>query len=473
MSDEGRVLTGRAAPSVVHTIELTTQVLEIVEGHEAGGPIGPPVCPPKSRETWAAERARWMHQVEETTRASRLRLALRHEQQAERVAERLAELQLQLGELTETLTPAEVPAALEDRRRRIGKLKTRQHWHQVRAQAHRERFERVAACSVHIIKRSCADCDAVKCQPIAKCRSTLLCYECRSAAQAKYRVLAREGMRRAEERARLEGRAFKGACPRFITLTTIHSGTPAEDAATLQRAWPKFTRRLSEYLRQERGWSKRQVRQLFIRRMEATESTGGHMHLHAWMVLPFIPRAILAHLWGRALHDAGAVAVERVPLLEALEHAPNDLARSQILEVAVTRRGKHGRPLVTLYAPHVRVRRADADEAADELAKYLCKDIEDGELIDPETFARLFMAFAGRRSISATRTLLTVAPVEDVTNWCEECGGFHFVTRLVRTDHDARGPPDAAAPPQPPPAVKTPRTPMGPAAPLSSPHVAG
>lgn len=449
MSDEGRVLTGPAAgPSVVHTIELTTQVPEIVARCETGGPLGTPSVGPvsKSPEQWAAERARWMHEVEETTRPVRSRMALHHERQAERAGDLVRELQLELGELTETLTPAEVPAALEERRRRIGQLRMRQHWHAVRATAQRERFERVAACGKHVIKRSCSDCNAVKCAPIAKCRSVLLCYHCRSVSQAKYRALAREGMRTAEQRARLEGRVFKGGGPRFATFTLTHSGSPAEDAATLQRAWPKFTRRLAAHLQKERGWSARQVKQLYIRRLEATPSDGGHMHLHAWMILPFIAKAILAHLWGRALVDAGASFVAKVSLSEALEHAPNDLAREQIRQVAVTRRGRHGRPLTEIYAPHFRIRRADADEAADELAKYLCKDIDDGQLVDSSTFAALFMAFCRRRSISATRTLLTEAPREDMTDWCEECGSFHFVTRLVTSESVARGPPESAAP---------------------------
>lgn len=454
MSDDGRELVTARSASLVHTLELTTQVRAATQ--ESHG---------RTPREWDRERAAWMHDVERSTHPARAALSRHHELCAEKASRELLALQLQWsGKIDGTMSIK----ALRERRAAIHRASTLKQWHRVRAVAQLERFERVASCATSHIKRSCHDCGATSSTHVARCRSVLLCYDCRLRQQAKYRARIREGMERAQRFARTDGRMFRGASPRFLTLTPPHVGSPSECAALMQRAWPRFMRSVVAHLQLDRGWSRRQTSSLYVRRLEATPSDGGHMHLHAWVIWPFIGRALLAHWWGQALAASGAAVdtardcvccrvegstarhgVRRVCLQSALDKATSELQRAQLVAAAVTRRGPHGRPLIELLEPIVSVRRADSDEAADELAKYICKDIDDGELVTPETFAALFLAFARRRTIAATRGLLTPEPGDtaQLDEWCEECGGFHFDVRMVSSADPATGPPEKNAPP--------------------------
>lgn len=397
--------------SCVHTSKVTVQVPATTVDFSA-------IDSPKPDRRVNAVRGQWLLDVEETTATTREAAALRHEQRA---------------------------AAAH----RQGRMMARQ-WHATRARAHRTRFQRLAQCGTGAVVTKCRDCAAEVGAVVSHCRAPTLCTSCRIDYQGRYRARSEVAMRRALELAKRTGRTYRGYAPRLLTVTVGHDdGGPAVDAETLAKAWPVFMRRLVAHLEKDRGVEAKIARPIYVRRMEATPSDGGHMHYHCWIVMPFVAQAILAHLWGWALADAGCRAVRLVPLVDVLDATKDPLARAQVEAVAVTRRGIHGRPLLMLYRPIVDVRKTRGTEQdARELCKYLLKDIDDeGQLLAPQTFANIYAAFMGRRTISGSRNLFA-EEVEPPECSCPECGSL-WTTR--RYDHDRthglgeRAPPKTSA----------------------------
>jgi hypothetical protein len=203
----------------------------------------------------------------------------------------------------------------------------------------------------------------------------------------------------------------RGWSPKFLTLTLPHSGDVRRDVAALTAAWRRFWRLVEDHLRLDRG-IKRRVQ--WFRVLEITPSGGGHAHLHAVLIMPFVHQALLAHLWGRALPAAYSerIPVERVAdTLSKLEH---EWQREQLATYLVSRRGRNGRRLDARYAPVVDIREfrekdtsCVAESIAAEAAKYMIKDAEhdkNGNLIwNSIASARAYEAAEGHRTIAASR----------------------------------------------------------------------
>lgn len=191
---------------------------------------------------------------------------------------------------------------------------------------------------------------------------------------------------------------------KFITLTLPHSGDIERDIKVLPHACRLFRKELWAHFRLDRGLDPDAMRALaFVRVIEVTPGSkgDGHAHVHFYLLSPFLPKALVRHLWGAALLKLGYV-VPLEPMEEVLAGALPQ-SREQLRQWLVTRRGKQGRLLDAIYAPVIDIEQVYGD-VENELVKYLLKDMErdpDGEqkLIAPELFARVYAGLEGVRTV--------------------------------------------------------------------------
>jgi hypothetical protein len=271
-------------------------------------------------------------------------------------------------------------------------------WHEGRARGQLERIERVEDCGSTSYELCCKSCGVVA-PGVHKrtCASWRYCVSCRGSRAADYR----ERINEARERWIKHARSYERE--RFLTLTIPHSAL-ADDVKGILAAWERFTRGLRRWLRQ-RGTPML----AYVRAMEITASGGGHVHLHVWIGSPFLPHAVLRVLWGRAL-QSDYVPVR--PLAEVLAELPDERSRRELQRVARWR----GRERAWVPWPVLDVRQVRGD-VADELVKYMLKDMEAGELIDPLTAANLIEASEGTRVVATSRGYWVVTEHD-----CEHCG---------------------------------------------------
>lgn len=306
------------------------------------------------------------------------------------------------------------------KRARQGGKPTTDNWHRARAKGQLERFQRVDLCGEGLVCVTCGECGEERTVVEAHCRVPRLCVPCRGRRARRERVRFRELRRLAVGWSKRRG-LFDPYRPegrwgeKFITLTIPHREV-REDVAALARAWRKFWRLVRVHLEKDRGVSKADVKAIpFVRVLEATPGTheDGHAHYHVWAVLPFIPQAHVAHLWGRALESCGYPVPSRLVHV-ACEGRPVR-ERVQLREWFMTRRGEHGRPLTTHRNPVCDVRAAKGD-IANELVKYMFKDAtidpDTGELVrvPVEVAAAAYIAVEGRRSVQVARGMRPVEP---------------------------------------------------------------
>jgi len=243
-----------------------------------------------------------------------------------------------------------------------------------------------------------------------------------------------------------------------LTLTYPDSGDPAADAEAIYAAWPRFIRRVRLHL-VNRGSNPRVANALpFLRVLECAGNEGGHAHLHVWLVAPFIHHSILRSAWGRSLDEAAqsalvaAGAVRQTSDLlgcsvdEALAMPEKSLTWQQRDALDAARARHDGRPLPTVLWPVVDIRKVTGDPA-NELIKYLVKDITKDGLIDSLAFSRIFVALEGRRVTIASRKLwVTVEP--SVCPSCDAVGAIvaEPVDKGATKESDqCRAPPAVAA----------------------------
>ncbi len=120
----------------------------------------------------------------------------------------------------------------------------------------------------------------------------------------------------------------------------------------------------------------------------------GNPHVHIWVFCPFLNIPELRRCWRDALAAAGFPLIEDEQLIIDVRHA-------------------HGKSV------------------AEELIKYLTKDIlPDGSQVDPATYARVYEAFDGKRVTQASRGFLARAGKSKARCTCgaESC----FDVRLRR-----------------------------------------
>lgn len=284
---------------------------------------------------------------------------------------------------------------------------TRALWHYGRARGQRDRQDRVERCGDHDVVVVCTSCGQTRGEPhAARCGGWRYCADCRGRRASRYR----EAIDLATER--WSAQAARYERERFLTLTIPHSGDVASDTRELVAAWSRFCRGLRRWLRRTRG-IRRHV--AYVRALEITTSDGGHAHLHAWIGSPYLPHAVLRVLWGRALHGSH-VPVRLLSDVLSDQHDPR--AIEELLEVA----GWRGRRDVRYVPwPVLDVRAVPAGSVSAELAKYLVKEMTDGELSDPELVGRAIEASEGIRCLGASRHLWVAVPIE----LCD-CGATHL-----------------------------------------------
>lgn len=174
---------------------------------------------------------------------------------------------------------------------------------------------------------------------------------------------------------------------RLVTLTIPHhEGDSVRGRIELVlAAWKSFLKSLNAWAR-DKG-----VALEFVRVLEWTLGSDelGHPHLHIWIFSPFLPQSALSTWWRAALERAGLrLFGEHEKLLEVDVRAAND-----------------------------------GDALAQELIKYLCKDIgSDGRYVDPIIFAEVYAALDGRRAIQGSKGFLGGG---DGPTPCTECGATH------------------------------------------------
>ncbi len=295
-------------------------------------------------------------------------------------------------------------------------------WHAARAAGQLERFERQASCgSVRQAQVTCGGCGVTRAVEIG-CGHHRICVRCRGKRLARYRKRIAKALRVLMAKNRTW-------VPKFLTLTIPHSGDVRRDVDALLRTWSSFWPRVEAHLRKDRGITRRVD---WLRVVEVSPSGGGHAHLHAVMILPFVHQPLLAHLWAKSMPQSyrDRVPVESVAELLVSERAGlrDDWQREQLRGYLVTRRGPHGRPLREVWKPSIDIRVCSgkgsevAESIAKEAAKYLVKDAEydqDGNLVwNAIASARAYEAVEGRRAIATSRGFWK----DDAPPPCRDCG---------------------------------------------------
>jgi hypothetical protein len=234
--------------------------------------------------------------------------------------------------------------------------------------------------------------------------------------------------------------------PKFLTLTIPHSGDVRNDVAALTQSWRRYWRRVEAHLAKDRQITRRIK---WLRVLEISPSGGGHAHLHAIVLAPYIHQPLLAHLWAQSLPASYRAQVPTEPLGQVLARLQHEWQREQLASYLRTRRGPHGRPLAQVYAPVVDVRewRAGAGspsqvagQIAAETAKYMIKDAErtdSGELRwNPLVFSRCYEAAEGHRTVATSRQFWLDDPYVPTCQSCGDSGCLHTV--VVRSSQRQR-----------------------------------
>jgi hypothetical protein len=174
---------------------------------------------------------------------------------------------------------------------------------------------------------------------------------------------------------------------KFLTLTLPHVAEHGVAARIeyVQSAWAPFLKSMNAWLR------KRGETAEWLRSAEWTPGTDsqGHPHIHVWFFGPFVPQDQVTGWWREGLVRVGFPRAH----LDAL-----------LVHVCAVRKGKveEGGGIVT------------------EVIKYMTKDVvEPGRYVDPGTYARVYEAFDGRRTLQASRGFMALAAKP---GGCRECG---------------------------------------------------
>ena len=223
-------------------------------------------------------------------------------------------------------------------------------------------------------------------------------------------------------------RSYRGSegrwAERLLTLTVPHSGDAGEDARVLRLAWPLFQKRLLTHLARDRGAAQKPV---WVRAIEVAPSEdGGHVHLHVWMVSPYVDHVWARVTWGDILEKLGVKCPPRVwnqvmhlpPLTCRYEQTSaefrdkvKELRDTRVRVWCRTRRGPHGRDRKVLPWPHVDVRAARDQEggAAQYATKvgvalvYTAKGTNIPASMDAFHAASVYQALEGARAIQWCR----------------------------------------------------------------------
>jgi len=409
------------------------------------------------------ERARWEFEIGILTDEPRHAWADAHEAKALDALRVPCDCCAIVNEAGDAITAWADPSG-QDVTRRMGKElccphRSRVLWHTARARGQRERFDRIANCSVRMVHIACSapGCGRLYKADTASCAQHRVCVRCRGQRARKYRQRFTAGRKAALSackramRGDLPGTAGRGRRWReaFVTLTQPASGDAAADVRAMAAAVPRFVRRLRGFLMRARGLGKELVRCLpTVRALEITPgAAGGHAHVHMWLIAPFVHHAILRRLWADSLTPEVYALLPRRSVAELLgmepgaalelEHAGQlDRDRVAILEAARLRHDG-ARLLESLPWPVLDVRRVTGDPS-NELVKYMLKDMCQGELISPFTFADLYGALEGRRTVIASKGFWREAPPCECPS-CHALGTLRLVAQPSALERAAAG----------------------------------
>jgi hypothetical protein len=275
-------------------------------------------------------------------------------------------------------------------------------WQRSRARGQRERFVRICECAeADVLRIECSCCGAVDEQP-GRCGASLVCLRCRGKRARRLRrqfLRAREVLLQLARARGLLSRWRKGGrySEKLLTLTVPHheGDTVRGRIELVLAAWGYFLKSLNAWARTNR------VELAWVRVLEWVLGHDGlgHPHIHVWIFSPFLPQNELTAWWRAALVRAGL------------------------------RRGDDERLL------DVDVREA-GDRVADELIKYLVKDIgAGGGYVDPAVFAEVYATLDGRRAVQGSRGFLGLG---DGSAPCRHCGASRSLRVRVQRNRVTR-----------------------------------
>lgn len=300
-------------------------------------------------------------------------------------------------------------------------------WHEQRAAGAEERGYRLHHCGERSIETVCRGCGSVhEDQEIQiGCGHGLLCHDCRKRRIAKLRRRLNVAAEAATERA-----AEHGYKARFLTLTLPHSGDVARDIEAIPKAWARLLREIQ----------RRHGRLEFVRVLEWTPGTqgDGHPHAHVLIYGPYLSREWLSHWWGHALAmlDYEVPTRTKAEVLDHLQGKRREYAELELPEQC--------------YNLQVDVRLCDPKTINVELAKYLVKDLLDGDengntRVDAALFAEAYLGLLGRRCIQTSRGYWVIETY--LCPHCEEPHDRYVYVRMTPREkakgwtEEPRGPP--------------------------------
>lgn len=378
-------------------------------------------------------RAEWLADVETASRLNRTARAFRHDSIARGALLDCRCAELRPGErYSEHDTPSD-PSTLAHGYSRCSH-KRRAKWHADRSKGQLRRFERVARCGVDELTMFCGQCNRVHGKQAATCDDFRACVKCRgrraSRLRKRFSVARKNALRRFGAYRAWRAREV------FVTLTYPDSGDPAADASAIVGAWPTFIASVRAFLEARHGMPKTLTRTSpWLRVLEATPGTDarGHAHLHFWAFTPFLPHELVRLWWARALPADARARLPQRKLSDVLEQA--DRRDRTALEAAARGAELVPWPVLDIQACH--------GDPGRELVKYLVKDQHEGKRVDGDTFAALYDALEGRRTVVASLHFWSELPPLP----CVRCGAIGATRiesardKLLAHELEARGPP--------------------------------
>lgn len=367
-------------------------------------------------------RDEWLAQVGEKTGEHREARAQSLERRAydlrrehvDRVVARHAYAAASMGLGAEDLSPAEVreTAWREVEEQEVGK------WQFQRAAGQRGRIDSVTACAKDgVMQVGCSGCGEQR-HFMRTCGSGLLCSQCRTRRNRRTRERFRRSrgvaLRRVRQRGLLVG--FSRWSEKLLTFTVPHRQgsiplSPERRVELLRAAWKRMLRDLNRLVftpaSRARGV---EVHWYAAQEWTPGEDGLGHPHVHVWVLCPWLDRAWLVERWTAAIAAEGHVWEE---------------GETAILDVRAAK-GRNGKT---------------DDSVADELIKYLTKDLEEtksehgrNRLVDPDVYARMYQLYDGARRCQGSKGFVALAEENVAPSSCCSCGACGFDVKFVRSD---------------------------------------
>lgn len=319
-------------------------------------------------------------------------------------------------------------------------------WNRGRERGMRERWRTVAECGTRrAYVATCTGCDTAREPTPLRCGLPRECPKCRGAelATRHERILSQieAAETLAAEPMRRHGPTIAHPLGpydwRFVSLTIPPGAGVARDARDVRAAFAKLQRYVREWCAKE---GHETIPPVFLSAVEATPGVDryGHVHLHVLLLSPYIPQALLAHWWGKALEETRR-GVRPMPLVppdrfeSTIHHAPTRRLLTH------TMRGRCGRRRMAIYRPIVDIRAANAN-AISELAKYAVKGFS---VEDDSAWLDCVIALHGVRLYASSRAIASLIAYEPPMEraHCEACG---VVGEWEHSTQRQRGPPEGA-----------------------------